>query len=156
MHCTQVLPLCKGPCFGLANMDFNSNNSSDVSALISLHGHKATWTNDARDNICPMCTQWGSNVAFTPNAIYINSFYTYCCIAMWHLWHNLWSCSETQKTHFCVRTIQINRSNKTKEVRHSSRQRLLPNMTGNTVLLPLARCTDQISPCTPTHPHTNT
>lgn len=60
MHCTQVLPLCKGPRFGLANMDFNSNNSSDVSALILLHGHEATWANDAWDNIYPVCTQCGS------------------------------------------------------------------------------------------------
>lgn len=45
-------------------MDFNSNNSSDVSALISLYDHMATRGNEARDNIYPMCTQCGSNVAF--------------------------------------------------------------------------------------------
>lgn len=71
MRCTQVLPLCEGPRFGLANMDFNS---SDVSALISLHGHEATWANDAEDNICPMCTQCGSKLQMCTEYVLLHRF----------------------------------------------------------------------------------
>lgn len=60
MHCTQVLPLCKRLLFGLANMDFNSNNPYDASALISIHGHEATEAADSRSNICALCTHCGT------------------------------------------------------------------------------------------------